>query len=520
MIPVVSRAQIRAFDARAIDVVGLPGAVLMENAGRGAAEAILDMIAAPAAERRVVIVCGTGNNGGDGFVVARHLWLAGVRPSVFLCGAVEACSPDARVHCDAYVGIGGAVHLVSEARDVARLREEVSRAGLLVDALFGTGLDRPIAGVAAEVVAALNAAGGRNVSLDIPSGLDADTGVPHGPTVRADATLTFALPKLGLLTPRGAAYAGHVTIVSIGVPGVIAADLAQSAELLERSDVIRWLTPRRADTHKYAAGHVAILAGSPGHTGAALLAARGAMRAGAGATTIVTWPEVAAGLEARVTEVMVTSIHRERIGESLNGALVRKSAAVVGPGFGLDDAAHAALDYVLGRYLGPLVLDADAITLLSRSPELLTKGPARILTPHAGELARLLGTSADAIESDRFRMVRLAAEKTRAVVVLKGAHTLIADPEGRIVVAPRGAPALATAGAGDVLSGTIAALACSLGAFEAACVGAYLHAVAGERWAASHADRGLLASEIAETLPEVPGELVPRAASELTSRIS
>jgi NAD(P)H-hydrate epimerase len=508
MIPVLSRAQIRAFDARAAGVSGVPGIVLMENAGRGATEHIVKILGPDPAAHRIVIVCGIGNNGGDGFVIARHLRVLGIRPVVLLCGALDRCSGDARTNCDAFVGIGGAVHLISNTRDVERLRTELRTADMVVDALFGTGLDRPITGLSAEAVAAINASAAKKVAIDIPSGLDSDTGAPLGPTVHADFTITFALPKLGLLTPSGATHAGEVIVSGIGVPNDVPPEIGKAAELLERSDVAQWLVRRRPDAHKYDAGHVGVLGGSAGKVGAALLAAHGALRAGAGAATIVTWPEAATAIEGRVVEAMCARIDRAHMRESLDGHMQRKAALVVGPGFGLDEDASAAVFHAVRTHAGPVVLDADALTCLATDVDVLRASPGpRILTPHAGELGRLLGATAESIEANRFTSVTSAAHATTAIVVLKGAHTLIADATGRIVVGPRGTAALATAGSGDVLAGVIAALTCAMPPFEAACAGVWLHAAAGDLWAATRADRGMLASTIADNVPELLGQL-------------
>ena len=526
MIPVLSRAQMRAFDARAIDVAHVPSLVLMENAGRGAAERILELARTRGErKRRVVIVCGTGNNGGDGFVVARHLLSRGCEPSVFLCGKPEKFSHDARVHRDAWVGVGGTLDLLSKGSDLEVLRIELENASIAVDALFGTGLDRAISGVSADVVELLNSVSIGRVALDIPSGLDADTGVPLGPTFQADLTLTFGHPKLGLLTPRGLRYAGQVEVIGLGVPSDVPDEVGHAAELIERDDVARWLSPRGPDAHKYSAGHVAVLAGSAGKIGAALLVAHGALRAGAGAVTLATWPDAASALQSRVVEVMTTPLDPEAIGASIDAALRSKRALVIGPGFGLDEHAAAALAHVLSTWRGPAVLDADAITLLAQ----LTPWPApppgavhRILTPHAGELARLLDRTSGEIESDRFGTAAEAARLTGSVVVLKGAHSVIAGPDGRIVINVRGTAALATAGSGDVLAGIVGALSTTLSPFEAACAGAFLHAEGGVA-AAAGADRGILASQIADGVVAVlrefttsPGAAGPHALSALT----
>jgi len=324
--------------------------------------------------------------------------------------------------------------------------------------------------------------------------------------VEADLTVTFAHLKLGHVTGQGARLAGTVRVVDIGVPPSIRSE--RSAELVEEADVRSLLAPRAIDAHKYRAGHVALLAGSAGKVGAALLAARGALRGGAGAATVVTWPEAAASLEARTVEVMVARLAPATLDASIDEALRGKRAAVLGPGFGTGAEARAAARRVLETFPHTIVADADVFSLHAGAPESLAVAEGRlVLTPHGGELARLLGRTSEEVESARFASAREAAARTKAVVLLKGPFTVVASPDGRVVVAGAGSPALATAGSGDVLAGLIGALACALPPFEAAWAGAWLHGRAGAAWQAEHADRGLLASEIADGLPAVFGSV-------------
>ncbi|HZU81271.1 MAG TPA: NAD(P)H-hydrate dehydratase [Polyangiaceae bacterium] len=504
MTPVLSRAQMRAFDAHAVERCRVPSLLLMENAGRGATDVLVrELLGGRCADARVVVVCGTGNNGGDGLVIARHLLVRGARPIVLLAGDERRASADARANLDAWRGLGGELRPLAPEGAEACVAAAGADARVVVDALFGTGLDRPIEGWLAELVGAVNAAPAPRFAVDLPSGLDADNGRALGVAVQAHVTVTFAHHKLGLLTPNGARLAGRVHVVDIGVPASLVADVGESARRLEESDLARWATPRQPGAHKNSAGHVLVLAGSPGKIGAPQLVARGAMRAGAGLVTIGTWPEAAARIESRVLEVMTARIDPTRLDESLDAALVGKHAVAVGPGFGVGEDARAAVEHVLAAWQGPLVVDADALTLLAGRPAALAAAPRAILTPHPGELARLLGTTPAEIESDRFAAAREAARSTRSVAVLKGAHTIVASPDARVAVSPVACPALATAGSGDVLGGIVAAMACTLPPFEAACAGVLVHALAGEAWSREHAgaDRGMLASEIADRLP-------------------
>ncbi len=508
MIPVLSRAQMRAFDKHAIQVCRVPSLVLMENAGRGAADVIeREILDGRADGKRVSIVCGTGNNGGDGFVVGRHLIARGARVEAWLAGEPTKMTADCRANYDAFVGLGGRVDGVAP-KALDPLRVSLGASDVVVDALFGTGLDRPINELFAGIVTFINDARVRKVALDLPSGLNADTGVAMGVAVRADLTVSFAHLKLGHLTGQGAHLSGTVRVVDIGVPASLRAE--HSATLAEARDVRALIRPRPVDSHKYRAGHVAVLAGSVGKTGAALMAAHGAMRGGAGAATIATWPDSASALGSRVVEVMTARIGNGGVlGDEIDALLANKRAVVVGPGFGTDQRARAAVSHVLGTYTGPIVVDADALTLHANALEQFAVASGRaILTPHAGELARLLGTTSEDVESDRFGAARSAASRARSIVVLKGPYTVIAAPDGRLVVNPTGNPALATAGSGDVLAGLTGALACSLPPFEAAWCAAYLHGAAGDAWKAKNGDRGLLASTIADEVPGVLRELL------------
>jgi ADP-dependent NAD(P)H-hydrate dehydratase / NAD(P)H-hydrate epimerase len=495
---VLSAAEMRAFDAGASAQGQVPGLVLMENAGRGAADVIeRHVLRGALSEASVVIVAGPGNNGGDGFVVARHLALRGAVVSLFFFGDAEHQGPDAKAQRLAWENTGG----VTCGADLGALHRSLRGADVVVDGLFGIGLGRLIAGAAADAIALINGVSCPRVSLDVPSGLDADTGVATGPHVRATHTVTFAFHKRGLVTGHGRRCAGEVSVADIGVP-VSLLD-ACAVHLLDEADVRATLAPRDASAHKYDAGHVLVLGGSPGKAGAALLAARAALRAGAGLVTLASWPQTLVALPSAFPELMQASVEQP---SDLLALLAKKRAIVAGPGLGTDARAAQVVAALLETYDGTIVLDADGLAPYAGRPEALraTKASANaslLLTPHAGELGRLLGVSAEAVEGDRFGSVLRAAERTGAAVLLKGPGTLVAAPNGRCTVIPTGNPALAVAGSGDVLAGIIGALACTMNALDAASVGAWVHGATGDTWAKAHGDRGLLASELAEGLP-------------------
>ena len=509
MIPVLSRAQMRAFDRHAIDTCHVPGVVLMENAGRGAADVACRVLGATLSGARVVVVAGAGNNGGDGFVVARHLWARGADVRVFLAGATERVHGDARINHDAFLDLGGQVTVIKPGGDLAELEAALGLADMVVDALFGTGLDRPIDDAMSAIVAAINRAPGRRLALDVPSGLDSDSGAPLGVCVEAQDTVCFGHLKVGLLTPQGARYAGRVHVADLGVPDTILAKVGHVAEVIERKMVARLIAPREADAHKFSVGAVLVCAGSAGKSGAALLAARGAFRAGAGLVTIATWPEALGVLDARMPEVMAMALDRKSPLARLDEALKGRRAVVLGPGFGLDDAARQAVEHVLATFSGPIVVDADAITTFKGRPKALAAAKGKlVLTPHPGEMARLLGRTSDEVERDRFGAVRQLVEMTKAVVILKGARTIVASPSGRIAVNTSGNPLLATAGSGDVLAGAIGAFLCSNEPFDAAMLGVHVHGLVADVARAKTGDRGVFSGELADGIPQVVEALV------------
>ncbi|MFO0552937.1 MAG: NAD(P)H-hydrate dehydratase [Polyangiaceae bacterium] len=544
MIPVLSRSQMRAFDKTAIESCHVPGVVLMENAGRGAADVLSAMIEARRTQKRgvlsarravfptrhvrapgqpatypldarVVIVCGTGNNGGDGFVVARHLLARGAAVAVVLTGHAEKVMGDARINHDAFLDLGGTCIELPEGEPLAPMKELFAAADFIVDAVFGTGLDRVVTGHLLRVIEAINDARAHTVALDVPSGLDADSGSPLGSCVRADDTVTFGHLKVGLLTPDGARLAGRVHVVDLGVPDAhILEKVGHAAEVLDPVEIGGHLVPREPNVHKHAVGNVLVVAGSAGKLGAAKLTGVSAMRAGAGLVTVCTWPDAANAIEAQAVEMMTARIDPADIENSLTRALEGRRVVAIGPGLGLDDDARRAVDHVVLRWDGLKVVDADAIThFTGRVRELASAKGRVVLTPHPGELGRLLGRSGAEIEQDRFGAVREAVALTRAIVVLKGARTIIATPEGKAYVCVAGNASLATAGSGDVLSGIIAALGCTLQGDRAACAGVLVHAMAADRWSArTGSDRGLLAGDISSMVPEIIADLMRQAA--------
>jgi ADP-dependent NAD(P)H-hydrate dehydratase / NAD(P)H-hydrate epimerase len=509
---VLSRRQIQELDQHLVMRAKVPSLVLMENAGRGAALAILERW--PEHTAATLVMCGTGNNGGDGFVVARHLAAAGCHVRLVALGQPEKLAPDASAMMGAWLGTGGYVDWVSDHASLSLLLRALGESRCVVDALFGTGLSKPVSGIHAEAVDAINHRRLPCCALDIPSGLDCNTGLPLGTVIHAKLTVTFAYPKPGLFSPTASQCVGELVTVSLGVPEDSWKRVGKTADRVDVHDVSAWLPRRAPNLHKGEAGRVAIVAGSPGTTGAALLAAQGALRAGAGLVTHIGFPSTINGIESRVLEAMTFRLNPETFERDAETLLSRFDVIVLGPGLGLSEDAQRLVRTILQTAAIPVVIDADALTLVSRTPHWMkdSLGP-RILTPHTGEMARLLGTSAQTIDSDRFKAVDEAVALFKAVVLLKGPFTIVGAPNELPAVVGHPNPVLSTGGTGDVLAGVVGALLVSLEPRQAVICAAAWHSQAAKYWAKrQHADRGLLAHELADCLPPALAELTVNTA--------
>jgi NAD(P)H-hydrate epimerase len=506
-LPLLRRDEARARDREAISA-GVPGIVLMENAGRGATDALVRELGAHL--EAPLVVGGTGQNGGDAWVVARHLAARGVRCRAVLVGDPGRVAGDAAIALRALEAVALRPEVVSDATRLGALDAALASATLVVDGLFGTGLDRPLEGLARAVVERLVASRLPCLALDLPSGVCADTGAILGAAVRADVTVTFDALKRGLHQFPGAAHAGRVLVADIGIAGPRAAE----AWLVGADALARERARRPEDAHKGVAGRVLVVGGSPGRTGAALLAGLGAVRGGAGLVTLAARGAARAALDAKVVELMTREVP-EALEAGVAAVLAdagRTDAAVLGPGLGEDEAARRFARRLAVELPVPTVLDADALNAFSSDEgaalaNLARAVAPRVLTPHPAEAARLLGSDVQSVQRDRYDAARKLASVTGHTVVLKGARTVIAGEQ--LFVCAAGTPALGVAGTGDVLAGVIAAQLVEAarrrkGAFWAAWTGALAHALAGERAAAGR-DRGLLAHEVAEAVSFVLG---------------
>jgi NAD(P)H-hydrate epimerase len=517
---VTTAAEMRRMDALAIERHGIPSATLMERAGTGAAAILLARF--PHVRKHgVVVLAGKGNNGGDGFVVARALKRRRVRTEVILAVPAKEIHGPARSKLQAWQRAGGTVHQVTPTK-LEPLVRALTRAGCVVDALFGTGLSGPVTGFAAELIALVNASGLPTVALDLPSGLDADRGVPLGIAIEAELTIAFAAPKIGTLIYPGARYAGEVAVVDIGIPEAAVAEVAPPTAAVGSADAAPLLRPRDVEAHKGTHGHLAVIAGSLGKTGAAILVARAAARAGTGLVTVgcprTVLPLVAGGL----LEAMTWPLPDDGAGalaypdpEPYRALLADKRAAVVGPGIGTSPEREALVQWLVTTRALPLVLDADALNCLAAlgpGHERPAAAAPLVLTPHPGEMARLARLSTQEVQGDRLAAARGAAAAYGAIVVLKGARTITAAPDGRAWINLSGNPGLAAGGTGDVLAGIIGSLlAQGHAAEEAAMLGVFLHGYAADRVAARRGMIGMLASDLFEELPAATMELLARA---------
>ncbi len=512
---ILNAAQMREADRFTIEEVGLQSLVLMENAGRQVVAAIE---AAYESELGgcVGILCGRGNNGGDGFVVARTLIQRGVDATVFVIGSVADVRGDARTNLDILGRLGVTVVEVGDEQTWELHFSEISQCTLLVDAIFGTGLKSALGGMMETVVADINASGIPIVSIDLPSGMSADT--PHlvGDCIDASMTVTLAAPKLPLVLPPGETHAGDVVIADIGIPPDVLEGLdGPQIDLLTPEQVRPLVEPRAPESHKGDFGHVTIIAGSRGKTGAAHLAAAGALRSGAGLVTVATPASCLPILASMTPEIMT-----EPLAEAGNGTVVAAAIDAVlefqhdviacGPGLGRGPAVAEFVRALLDRCTVPLVLDADALTVLADDRSALVGREERsvIITPHPGEMARLVGASVDEVQTNRMQVAADFAATRRLYVVLKGHRTILATPEGHVFVNPTGNAGMATGGTGDVLTGMIAAWLAQLLDAEAACrLAVFLHGAAGDLAEGGHSQVAMTATDLVARLGDALNQL-------------
>jgi NAD(P)H-hydrate epimerase len=518
MRPVLTATEMREADRRTIEEVGLPGVVLMENAGTAVARVVRERFPAV---RRPLVLCGKGNNGGDGFVVARRL--LDLAPVTLLLGRHADVRGDAQLHLGAFERSGGTVAEVADAAAWAARWPEVERADLIVDALLGTGLRQQPEGLVAQVIADVarlhERQGTSVVAVDIPSGLPSEVGEVAWRTIKATLTVTFAAHKYGHVLPPACDRVGEVLVADIGIPDSVILAGPPALWLLERSDAARAWPPRPPDAHKGTFGHVLVVAGSVGKSGAAVLSALGALRAGAGLVTVATCQAARSLVAHGRPELMTEGLSGDKYIDAAAAARVldlarTRDAVVLGPGLGQEPPTREFVREVVRHCPVPIVVDADGLNALATSAQgpaaldLLRREKASVLTPHPGEMGRLAARSTAEVQHHRLETARAFATETGAVVALKGQRTIVADPSGKAAVNPTGNPGLATGGTGDVLAGIIGALlARGCDGWTAATAGVFAHGHAADRAAERLGEEALLAGDLLDALPDALRDL-------------
>ena len=508
----VTAAEMQALDSRAINELGIPGIVLMENAGRLTTEALVGHYGNPRA-KTVTIFAGPGNNGGDGLVIARHLHQKGCNVRIYFLVSADKLKGDAAANLKIIKHLDISCEEILNSNTAEKIKLDNSQ--VVVDALFGTGLKREIHGHFATIIEQINQCGRPIVSVDIPSGLNSDNGQILGSAVRADLTVTYGQAKLGQFCHPGTELCGRLEIVDIGIPPRLTDEAEIRAEAL--TSAVNDFLPRRPQAgHKGTFGHVLAVAGSSGKTGAALLSVKAALRSGTGLVSLCVPRSLNCIFETSLPEAMTiplteTEKHILTVenGKAIQEAAQDKKAIILGPGLGTHPKTIALVRDLYRRLKQPMVVDADALNSLAMIQKMENASGERILTPHPGEMARLIGRSTREIQADRVNKARDFAVSHQVYTILKGAGTVIAGPDGKIAINQTGNPGLATGGSGDVLAGLVAGLlAQGLSPWQAACLGVYLHGLAADQLVARLGiNSGFLAGELADELPAAMAQI-------------
>jgi len=506
----VTANEIQKMDRSTIESFGLPGRILMENAGRGATQFFLEHFK-DAVNKKIGVIAGRGNNGGDGFVIARYLVQRGISVTVYLLTERQKVSGDAAANLKLLPPLEVPVIEIPDAETFSSHKTAMRHVAIWIDAILGTGLKSDVKGFFRDVIEFINQTNKPVFAVDMPSGLNSDTGRPCGSCVRADATATFAFAKTGHFLFPGADYTGNLKIIDIGIPPYIANDVGPLQYLLTPNLIRAVFHPRPSDVHKGHTGHLLVIAGSPGKTGAAAMTATSAMRAGAGLVTLGIPVSLNPVLETQVMEVMTDPLPETvqgLLGEAsfnrIMDLLSDKKCLAIGPGIGTAPETKMLFKHLLQKNNKPVVIDADGLNILSDHTEILKDLDAPVvLTPHPGEMARLMRTTSADVQKDRIQCARNFAEKFNVHVVLKGARTVVAHPDGRVFINPTGNPGMASGGMGDVLTGVIAGFIAQGHSPElAAHAGVYLHGAAADSLAKNKGPFGYLATDVMTTLPE------------------
>ncbi len=511
----VTATQMQEMDRYTIEKFGIPGRVLMENAGRGAVDFFMEQFQ-PTPATRVAVVAGRGNNGGDGWVMARYLMEKQIPVTVYLLSERDQVTGDARANMALVETLlphspGCTIREIIDVPGLEKARISLIHQDLFVDAIFGTGLNSDVRGIFREVITCINQTGKPVFAVDIPSGINADTGNVCGVSIRAAATATFAFAKIGHVLYPGNEYTGRLRVVDIGIPSFTARDRNIRFQVLEKKTIRDLFPSRPFNSHKGSFGHLLVLAGSPGKTGAAALCANAAKRIGTGLVTLGVPEQINPVVEPMVVEPMTVPLPQTASGslseEGLDHILAltgTRQALALGPGLGTEPDTRKLVTALVKQCPVPLIMDADAVNCVADNPDvLLSRTSPAVLTPHPGEMARLAGVSTSQVQADRPGTARRFAEKFNVILVLKGAQTLIALPDGRLFLCPAGNPGMATGGMGDVLTGMIAGLTAQGMSLEnAAMAGVFIHGMCGDVLAEKIGGFGFLAGDMIQAIPE------------------
>ena len=511
----VTANQMQEMDKKAIESFGIPGLVLMENAGRGAFDYLLRKFK-DIKTKKIAVLAGRGNNGGDGFVIARYLMEKGIHVTIFLLSSKDKVTGDAKINmtlaqklCDRSSTCS--IIEIPDADTFKNQKAPILLHDLFIDAILGTGLNSNVKGFFKDAIELINASQRPVFSVDIPSGLHSDTGQPLGIAVKADATATFAFAKAGHILYPGNRYTGDLEVIDIGIPKFIAREKRIKLFLIEKKDIAACFSPRKFQSHKGSYGHLLVIGGSTGKTGAAALCANAAMRCGTGLVTLGIAKSLNQSIEPQVIEPMTHPLPESDKGflsdncfEEILSLLKDKQALALGPGIGTHEATKKLVHNLIEKSEVPMVIDADAINCIAQNTDILKmkKAPA-ILTPHPGEMARLCNMSIRDIQEDRISIASKFAKDHDVILILKGAQTIISLNDGRSFICPTGNPGMASGGMGDVLTGLIAGF-CAQGFSpeNASLAGVFIHGMCADRLAGEMGAFGFVASDIIQIIPK------------------
>lgn len=507
---VVTAAEMGNIDKLAVEKYGIPSIVLMENAGIKVVEAVCRQLGGNVRGKAVTIFVGKGNNGGDGLVAARHLLNMGADVRVLMVADPAELKGDALTNLTIWQNLGQRVYPVHQPNGINLVKVSLLSTDLIIDAIFGTGFKGTVGEKFARIIELINNSGLPVVAVDIPSGLGADTGIAHGSVVKATTTVTFGLPKLGLVMEGGAAVSGDLHVVDIGLPRQLLSDQGIKRHLLDDDLIKKWLPKRKPTGHKGDFGRVLVVAGSRGMVGAALLTATAVLKSGAGLVTLALPESLYSAVMGLVPEIMMLPLPEQQgaiaaeAGEIILEKLKQMDVLAIGPGLSQQPATVSMVQRLLPQVTIPTVVDADALNSLAKAEQIIEQINAPlVLTPHGGEMSRLVGKPVAEVMANRLSLVQQQAKAWGCTILLKGARTLVAEADGTLYINPTGNNGMATAGSGDVLTGLIAGLiAQGLDVGKAAAAGAYLHGKAGDLGSAQVGCRSLLAGDILQYLPQ------------------